>query len=299
MTNTITPKTISNSEVSSYLTCQRKHFYAHGLGIQPKTTSVSLSRGVIGHEMLAEYYSVLQEDPRNIIVARNRAYDRLDQHAIGGNADLPMLVELRQLVSFYFDFHADDTKLFDILEVEKYYKMPLSQEYQYGMRLDLLVQMKTGPYIGEKIIIDHKFLYAFPDASDIMLNAQLPKYIATLRQNGMDVKRGMLNTLRWRVTKANTENAIERFKRDIITPTDIEIRNIMKDQVLVSERITHDMGMGIKAYGETATRVLNKMICQNCPFQSPCKTELMGEDISLMLQTDFEKNTYGYGGDNK
>ena len=278
---------ISNSEVSTFLSCERKHYYGHGLGLAPKKLSDSLSRGIIGHEALAAYY----ENDCN----PDKMFRVVDTHAVAGTGDLDMLTGLRTLLSFYVEHTAEeDAKLFDILEVEKAYYMDLGDEYSYGMRLDLLVQMKAGPYMGEKIIVDHKFLYNFMTADELSLNVQLPKYIGTLRNSGHDVKRGMLNQLRWRVTKANEHVAAERFRRDIVTPSAPLIRNIMKEQVIASEKIADRKAMGVEQYGATALRSINSMTCKNCSFSNLCSVELNGEDASVMIQTEFEKNTYGY-----
>lgn len=279
---------ISNSEVGTYLACERRHYYAHGLGLAPKTTSTSLSRGIIGHEALAAYYM----NDRN----PDKMYRVVDTHAVAGTADLEMLTGLRTLLGFYVENYADeDARLFDILEIEKAYYMDLAEDFSYGMRLDLLVQMKAGPYMGEVVLVDHKFAYNFPTAAEMALNVQLPKYIGTLRKNGINVHRGILNTLRWRVTKANEKVAAERFRRDVITPDSKRIRNILREQILASERIADLKALPIEEYERRAVRSVNSMICKNCPFQNPCATEMAGENIGVMLQTDFQKNTYGYG----
>ena len=278
---------ISNSEVGTFLSCERKHYYAHGLGLAPKKTSDSLSRGIIGHEALAEYY-MHDRNP-------DKMFRVVDSHAVAGTGDMDMLTGLRTLLSFYVEHYADeDAKLFDILEVEKAYYMDLGDDYSYGMRLDLLALMKAGPYMGEKMLIDHKFQYNFPTADELALNVQLPKYIGTLRKNGHDVKRGMLNVLRWRVTKANEHVAAERFRREVVTPSAPLIRNIMKEQVLASEKIADRKAISIEQYEATALRSINSMTCKNCAFSNLCSTELMGEDASVMIQTEFQKNTYGY-----
>lgn len=278
---------ISNSEVGTFLSCERKHYYAHGLGLAPKKTSDSLSRGIIGHEALAEYY-MHDRNP-------DKMFRVVDSHAVAGTGDMDMLTGLRTLLSFYVEHYADeDAKLFDILEVEKAYYMDLGDDYSYGMRLDLLALIKAGPYMGEKMLIDHKFQYNFPTADELALNVQLPKYIGTLRKNGHDVQRGMLNVLRWRVTKANEHVAAERFRREVVTPSAPLIRNIMKEQVLASEKIADRKAISIEQYEATALRSINSMTCKNCAFSNLCSTELMGEDASVMIQTEFQKNTYGY-----
>jgi hypothetical protein len=99
------------------------------------------------------------------------------------------------------------------------------------------------------------------------------------------------------VTKANERVAAERFKRDVITPDSKLIRNVMKEQIIASERIADVKALPVEAYEKRAIRSINTMNCKNCSFTNICSTELAGEDASVMIQTEFQKNTYGYAVD--
>ena len=277
---------ISNSEVTDFLKCERKHYYAYILGIVPKKMSTSLSRGIIGHQALAEYYA----NDRN----PSKAFRVIDKHAVDGTGDMDMLAGLRTLIGQYFEYYQDDDKLFDIIEVETPHYMDLGEDYSYGMRLDLLTQHKIGPYAGEKILYDHKFQYDFMGVDDLALNVQIPKYIGTLRNDGHDVARGMLNQLRWRETKENKADISKKFKREPLSPPSTEIREVMREQVLASERIADRKVAGAAVAKQIALRSVNAMTCKNCPFVAPCKAERTGEDITVMLAVDFQKNEYGY-----
>jgi hypothetical protein len=47
---------ISNSEVSTWLTCQQRYYYEFDLKLAPIHNTEALSRGILGHEILAHYY---------------------------------------------------------------------------------------------------------------------------------------------------------------------------------------------------------------------------------------------------
>jgi hypothetical protein len=47
---------ISNSEVSTWLTCQQRYYYEFDLKLAPIHNTEALSRGILGHEVLAKYY---------------------------------------------------------------------------------------------------------------------------------------------------------------------------------------------------------------------------------------------------
>ncbi len=273
-------KVISNSEVSTFLKCERRHHYAHTLNIRPKRYGDSLSRGIIGHDALAAYYMVLQERPNDYDAARTAAFDTMVPYIESGKADGTLIGPLAQLLREYFE-HYENRDSFKIVAVEKSLKIPLGgDDFDYGMRLDLLVEMTEGKYHGELILMDHKFVYNFWSEDQMMLNSQIPKYIGTLRANNVPVKRAFINQLRWREVKSNPE----RFRRETITPTDTEILNIMMEQYEASQQI---LNMDHKPL-----RTIDSMTCRNCPYIVLCRQELIGSDPKLLIETEFERNDY-------
>lgn len=291
---------VSNSEVSNYLSCERKHYYAHALQLMPINYSTSLSRGLIGHEALAEFYSALK-DGFDIFRAATVMEDVVDQYFLaeyqksgnpGKQEALDMLNNLKTLLLRYVEFQKDDE--WEILEVEKSYVLPLFDQYGYGMRLDLLIKQTKGPRAGEIWIVDHKFVYDFYSQNDLVVNAQMPKYLAAVRnETGLVVKGGILNELRHRLKKGAMTND-EMFRREEIRPSSARIRGIMREQILASEEIIERHNLPVDEYGKKAKRVLNQMVCKNCSFLSLCMTELEGESIGLMMKTEYQPNTYGY-----
>lgn len=304
---------VSNSEVSNYLSCERKHYYAHALNLEPKNYSTSLSRGIIGHEALAAFYEVIKawqdsQDQNTVVyppgvfaeacdmmgaVVDKYYLQTLQQQGFSRKQEtLEMLTMLKILLQRYAEFQKND--YWKILEVEQSHVMPLYDHYGYGMRLDLLVQLTQGPRAGEIEVVDHKFVYDFYSQDTLRINAQMPKYLATVRaETGLVIKRGILNELRHRMKKGPMTD-LELFRREPISPSTTRIRNIMKEQIKASEEIMERHALPVEVYGERAKRVMNQMVCKNCSFLEPCMTELDGENISLMLATEFQPNSYGY-----
>lgn len=274
---------ISNSEVTDYLKCKRKFYYAHILKIKPKSYSKSLTRGIIGHEALAAYYERLRET-HNYEVSKTAAMQVLSGYLM---SDPEMIQGLMSLISEYSDAHQDLDE-FEILEVEKSYRMPLGDDLDYAMRLDLLVKYHHGPYAGETVLIDHKFVYNFWTEDDLTLNAQIPKYLGTLRVNGYNVNKGIINQLRWREVKSNPE----RFRKNIIKPSQKEVYNVLQEQATASQEI-----ILLKSYDnpeDHVLRTMEKFTCQHCQFLMLCKVDLTGEDSTVMRRADFMPNDYGY-----
>lgn len=277
---------ISNSEVGTYLKCERRHYYAHGLNLMPKRYGTSLTRGIIGHEALEKFYRG-QIDGLSLAEAKEAMNAVIVQHIVEGT-DPIMLGSLATLLEEYTDKYGF-LDSFKPIAVEETMGMPIAEDIEYAMRFDLLAEMRTGMFAGEIVLIDHKFVYNFWDQDALMLNAQGPKYIATMRANDIPVKRMMVNQLRWREVKSNPV----RFQREWITPVAAEIKNVLREQSMASVQIAERL-KDLTEYGDTALRTMDNMTCKNCSFAMLCRVELIGEDPTLLIETDFQPNTYGY-----
>jgi PD-(D/E)XK nuclease superfamily len=288
------PTIVSNSEVSTFLSCERKHYYAHGMGIAPLSYGTSLSRGIIGHEALAAFFQAIK-DGRSFEEATKEAYTVVDTYAAYGG-DLDMLGGLRRLLAAYFEVKVkEQLSRWKIVAVEKFYEMEINDRLSYGMRLDLMVQYIAGPFMGEYAIVDHKFVYNFYSADSLTMDAQLPKYLGTAWKNGINANHAVLNQLRWRETKDNKIDMSLRFKEDVVSPSAKRVQNIMRDQIIASERILERRELPVEAYGRIALRTMGKMTCDHCSFVPLCSAELDGEEnIALLVMTEYKPNTYGY-----
>ncbi len=277
-------RTISNSEVSTFTQCERRHYYGYLKTLEPVNTSTSRSRGIIGHEALAFYYDALKEgvDPAT---AQQRALDCVGRYLHVPNADTVMLTELMQLLIRYFGYYSPNEFL-EILAVEKVYEID-AEEFIYGMRLDLLVRDKAGKIV----LIDHKFVYDFYTQNIIDTNAQLPKYVGTLKMNGVPVDYAILNQVRYRLKKGgNTDD--ELFKRAVVRPNHNRIKRIMGEQFSTSRRILARRALAPDRQDAEAIRTMNQMTCKNCPFLNLCTAELDGQPVDNLIQTDFRPNAY-------
>ena len=277
-------RNISNSEVSSFTQCERKHYYSFLRKLEPKSTGLALSRGIIGHEALAEYYEALMQG-QSVVEAQQAARNVISRYIATGEGDMSMLADLITLLTRYFGYY--DSEEWEILAVEKAYEVPVNDDFNFGMRLDLLVRDSSKRIA----LVDHKFVYDFYSQDVLDMNAQVPKYLGTLRYNGIKADYAILNQVRYRLKKAgNTDE--ETFKRDTLTPNNHEIRTIMAEQFKVSERIMGRRSLNERAQSTEAVRTMNQMTCKNCSFVPMCKAELMGSDTTLMAQVEYKPNVY-------
>ncbi len=176
---------ISNSEVDSYLTCERKHFFSFGFNKESRHPSRSLQIGIVGHEILARIYTSIKEGA-SLTEARQEGMKLLTEKLISGEYDAEALSVVQILISRYLEQDTLATGT-TILEVEQDFYLPITGDYWYGMRLDLLVSPNFGRLKGAVCLIDHKFTYDFYSPDDLLINPQLPKYVGTVRYNGYSV----------------------------------------------------------------------------------------------------------------
>src|SRR5215203_2365357 len=99
-------RTVSNTEVTSWLTCTRQHYYRFKLGVEPKQFSLALTRGIIGHSALEQYYLALQRG-LSVDQAKRIMLNYIDSLYATFNLDeyimLTMLVQLKNLLDAYVE----------------------------------------------------------------------------------------------------------------------------------------------------------------------------------------------------
>lgn len=285
---------VSNSEVDTFLTCERKHMFAFTFNKEPKHPSRSLGIGIVGHEILAVYYKGLK-DGFSKNEASQEAFRKLSQMMINNEYDSEVLSVVYALIARYVE---QDTlpEFGKILSVEEDFYMPINDDFWYSMRLDLLIEMHKGNRRGQVLLIDHKFTYDFFSADDLKLNPQMPKYVPTLRYSGFPVAEAFINQLRTRY-KAHLipqKSDEELFQKSPVKITEPRIESALDQQMLISDRIVQRHRLPVAVQIREAAANLNKMICRNCPFKLPCEQMNEGQDWATVLNSAYKDRTYGY-----
>jgi hypothetical protein len=288
---------ISNSEVETYNNCERQHYYKFGLGLRPLVDKAAIRLGVYGHYVLESYYRQgLETNNRRVWydAAIASIQELIDGAKSEQDHDLISLVTTR--FHQYINYYADDTS-WRIVDVEGTYILEIAPEISYAMTLDLLIQETVGPARGQYVVIDHKFIYRFHSIDEILMNAQIPKYIYTLRQSGFDVRYGMLNEIR---SRTGIQDETKLFNRAVIRPSAVRMRGLIREQERTSDLIKRRLERPIANYRETARRNVAKITCGNCDFRLPCSMALdeRFDQESRILAISYVPNTYGYRHDN-
>lgn len=283
-------RVISNTEVSSYSLCKRQHFYRFHLGIEPKPDLLSpaLYRGITGHAALEAYYTALMHGSK-VDEAKHLAVDVISKELLRVTKETPeeferiiLLTELKALIELYVEFYRGDT--FKVIAVEKEYQAPIMETILYGMKLDLLIQHQTGPYRGDYELMDHKFVYNFKSVAELELDGQAPKYIKTLKKNGIPVGKARFNQIRYR--KMKSPKMTDIFSRVPARLFPYKTEAIWEEQRKAAVEITYNPA--------EPRRTLTVISCRGCYFDEICNADLMGQNTDNLRATRYQPTTYGY-----
>lgn len=274
----------SHSEVESFLTCSRQHFYGYGLRLTGKTISDALYKGNIGHAALEAYYRAhkagLSEDD-----CQMAAYEAIDIEGAKYEVyDKPSLdLDVINLLVDYFKNYSDFHKTIEVLEVELELTVQVTDDYAIPMKCDLIYRR-----YGKTIAEDHKFSYDFynPDVMDI--NPQLPKYFGALKLAGYtEINSVGYNEVRTRSTKDNKINPSEKFRRTPVQLTAHRVKTTMREQIRAAKKIAALRSLPLDDWEDEVLRIANANVCKSCPFKTLCANDLNGYPRDNVIE-------YGY-----
>lgn len=280
---------ISNSEISTFQTCERKHYYSFREALKPDRHNISLTRGIVGHEALEAFYKAKASGQpkdrceKDLDAALSRAIIKYPEYA-------RELAELRTVLFRYSDHYWDEP--WKILEVESLHETPLLENstVEYGLRLDLLVEVTAGIKKGQILVVDHKFVYNFFSDKEKQMNGQLAKYMRTLRHNGIPVRNGVLNQIRYRKLKEPKPDSI--FRRDPIVSTDAELDRFWEEFKRPVKRLLELTELDQETHKRNSEMHIDKQTCGECAFQPLCKLWLLGQDETSTKRLLYKHNDY-------
>lgn len=280
----------SHSEIETFTSCERKHYYSYGLKIHGKTMSDKLIVGIMGHACLAAYYQARQDgighdDALDILIDEFYKQKASYTHEIfDGDKWFNFLFDA---LTKYFDHYGDEVKDagWEVLRVETRYDVRLTDTFTIPIVLDLLVRI---PGYGI-VLLDHKFTWNFYNVDQIDLSPQLPRYYVALSELGWKINGIWYNEIRTQVTKANKDNPAELFSRVPITLNANKSVTIMREHLMAAERIgkLRQLPGGIEEWEQSIIR--NTSACNMCGFKTICAADLDGNDSEIILRNFYEE----------
>lgn len=281
-------KVISQSEVDSFLSCKRRHYYAHMEKIKPKTYSKALNRGTIGHDVLAQYYLSLKE-LRSVDQAKEDAMQVLNKYAQAENMEV--LLELTVILNRFFSWAAATQMHWEILEVEQEHRIPVpGTDLIYPFKADLLVRDTKRDKV---ILVDHKFIQDFYKDDLIAILPQMGKYVGALQMAGIQVDDGAYQMLRTRSVKSTDIN--DHLRLQYMNLKQVKIDRYLKEQFSGMKQISAASKIDQETYRENfALRSANQFNCRSCPYLDLCTLDLQEGNRDLHIRSFYEPNDYGY-----
>mgnify|MGYP003295993077 CR=1 FL=1 len=289
---------VSQSEVDSRLSCQRKHYYAFGfthpseddtVGLQPTHHSDSLTRGTIGHKVLEDYYQAIKDGHSRqsaMLTAR-------DAHikAMGENPhQAEMYSETLQFFLNYHEFYMDEE--YEPLILEYNFEYQIHEELIFPFKPDAIFKHKPT---GKIYVVDHKFLYRFYQDRVFPILPQLLRYAYALRQMGYQVD-GYIYNMVSTDKRAQPQNRFKRHKVEFTKAHDRKMVKVFGEMLETMEEIV--AAKKDELWEAKVKRNMSSFSCANCPFLELCTAELEGQPgIGLLVKQFYESNKYGYGKD--
>lgn len=280
---------MSMSQVQAWLDCQRKWMFSYLFEKQSDHVSTSLATGIIGHEILAVYYQALK-DGHSKFEAEQLAMKKLTEYFTAGKTDTEILAKVHGLVSRYIS--NDSLASLKILEVESDFFIPINDLFWFGARIDLLVEDTRG----RLRLIDHKFMYDFATPDSLLMNSQMPKYVAALRVNGKPVVEAYLNMFRTRFKSHLLSGKPDEdlFQRSPVKITEEKIQSNLDYQITASMRIIERRSLPILEAVHECIPIQNPMMCSWCPFKEPCMKMNEGMSAVAALGSGYVPKTSGF-----
>lgn len=281
-------KTVSHSEVESFLRCNRAHYYGYLLEIMRRDTSDSLARGTIAHTAMEAYFKIIQQYQQanlpyaEAVEAAQKAVSRALLEAFMLAPELA--AQVKETIDWFYK--AEPFKFWEILYVEEDFMLPIDDDLEMPFKPDLIARDPDG----NVWLIDHKCVYDFYTPRDAELQPQLPKYLYGLRKLGIHIDKIGYHSLRWRSMKENDTPMVKRrnnlFGFSVPPARAIET---MREQVSISREVQRRKALPLVEANAIAYRVANKMVCNNCSFRSLCIAELNDTNPQLVLDSEYVK----------
>lgn len=281
-------RNISNSEVTTWLSCRRQYVYAFGMELEPINTSTPLARGTVFHYAMELYWKARMQ---------GHDHDTSMSMAMVAFGEIPEGYTLDQVMEAQFLWvrymnHHEGFPDWKPLGTELKYILPITPTINMSIKYDFYFEVISS---GKRYVLDYKTSFDFWTIEDHDLNGQMPKYIAALQANGFQVDGGILEEIRTRkLGKEKASDPKNLFRRTFYTPSFAKKRSVLAQHIAAAVEIEEFRNMPKEEQALKAIPVLNKHgACKFCNFKDLCNSELEGKkDLSVDIRVGYRHNDY-------
>jgi len=277
---------ISHSEIELFQKCKRAHLYSYGYSIMGTSESVALTRGIIGHAIMRDYWLGLQAG-EDYDTLTNSLLEKIFPTVMSFDVFKPvdLAADLVRLMADYFEVNKERDLLIDVIEVEKEYKIPIGNDFFVHMYVDLICRV---PGVSGVSVWDHKFSYDFLSEEDKNLQPQLARYIGALMADGYVIKNAFYHELRYRVTNEGKLDPSTYFRLSPVQITRERVERSMLEFIGEGEEAAEYKKLADEEWRFNARRSATKNNCRSCSFTQICSAELHGQGTELMLSHVYQ-----------
>jgi hypothetical protein len=287
-------RNISNSEVTTWLSCRRQYKYAfdEAYGLEPKVMGKPLYNGGIGHSAFQRYIEARLDNKSHddsMVVARTVFTEALREEP----DRLADIMKVQMIFDRYHAYHQGWPNWI-LHEPEQRFELQLTDTIKMVIRYDAKV---TERNTGKTLIVDWKYHYDFMGPDSHALSPQLPKYIFVMNANGIKIDGGLMEELRTRdLGKEKAADPKATWKRTPYFPLISKQKNMIRQHIAASLEIERWRALPREEREFEALPVLNDYgpCKRGCSFQDLCISENDGKDITVDIQVGYKQNTYGY-----
>lgn len=271
---------ISNSQIMSLQTCEKRFFYEHNDTLRPVEYPINVERGIFGHRLFETFYKKMQEGG-----TYDECVEATNPVLLEGLSNPELLKAYRLVLAFgAWSF----TQPWKVVEVEANHMYPVGED-TFAYTPDVVLEWDSGVKRGQRLMIDFKFTGQYWNDNELDAFQQLPKYMVYYNKENPDNKVthcavAMLNT------RAPVDAKGEKlFLFKWLNINKKKLQEVERENEIMMKRVRHVK----ETYGpEDYMRTVSTFTCKMCFFAKPCTMEFAGNDTSRILKLMFKPNTY-------
>lgn len=283
-----TARNVSNSEVTTFLSCKRQYKYAFLWELEPLKTGDPLARGSVFHLGMELYWTARLEGKSH---EESMAFATQAFAVCPEGYTLEMVMQAQFLWVRYMNHHNGFPDI-EPLGTERKLILPITSTLNISIKYDFYYRQKST---GKCYILDYKLAYEFWKQDDHDLNGQMPKYVAVLQANGFQVDGGKLEEIRTReLGKEKASDPKNLWRTTDYSPSFAKKRAVLAQHIAASMEIEKFRATPVEELPMVALPVLNKHgVCKFCNFKDLCNSENEGKtDLTVDIRVGYRSNTY-------
>lgn len=283
---------ISNSQMQTLQTCERKFLYSHVWDLRPPHLPEPMERGLDGHELLETAFKAMLAGATAL-----EAIKAMDDVLIRiADTNIHSLKIYRHVVALVEHVASEQ---WVPIHIEQNFSIEMENDNRFVFTPDAIFQFTSGPNRGSYFIVDYKFTGQYWSEAELATFQQLPKY-KIYAEKALGIKIRHLGLIMLNTRAAESAQGSQLFQVKWLTLTRQKLERIEKENEVLLQR-TAEAKEKFTDRPELALRTVNTFACKLCWFADVCSGELEGRDITKMLNKNYVKNTYfedNYGSEN-